>query len=250
MSIKGIYWGSPKINDYYLILDYFSNTKINSIKTSSVPLAQYWQDSGKKLAELEKNLGFKINNAELCFEYPTKSYGSNRASMTDLMIIGDDLKIAVEAKYTEYAKGDYEAISKWLESGSKPENRVKVLKYWKDMIKPFADFKEDEINSIPYQLLHRTASACCENNGRAVVLYQIFYDTSTDSKLDKFIKELESARSIIKPKENLHFVINKIKVDKIHEEVKEKDFKKEEVFQFMKRGKAYYFGKSEFIRCD
>jgi hypothetical protein len=113
-----INWGNPKESDYDLILDYFSGTKINSIQTSSIPLAQYWKDYQHGLSILASKVNITDSNISMFFEYPTKSYRSNKSSMTDLMIIADKNKIAIESKYTEYNKTIYESINSWYRKGN------------------------------------------------------------------------------------------------------------------------------------
>ena len=67
MEINGIYWGNPNLSSIDNVLDQFSGSKINSIKTSSVPLAQYWRKTENALEELSKHLSIPLNNANLYF---------------------------------------------------------------------------------------------------------------------------------------------------------------------------------------
>jgi len=183
MSYK-LFFGRPDFTDYNEILDMFSNSKLNSIKTSTVPHVQYWKNTQKAVNVIEKNLDLILNNSELFFEYSTPSFGSNKSSMTDLMIIAQNCKIAIEAKYTEYVKGKYQTISEWYSDGKNKENRLNVLEYWKSLISNFSDCEDLGItSSLPYQFLHRTASACYRNEGYAAVIYQLFYDRENRDKM-------------------------------------------------------------------
>ena len=242
MKINGIYWGNPNLSSIDNVLDQFSGSKINSIKTSSVPLAQYWHKTEDALEELSKHLSIPLNNANLYFEYPTRSFGKNKSSMTDLMIISSEVKIAIEAKYTEYLKNKYELISSWYSGKNKTENRKKVLDHWIDILEPFCQLDKGNIDKIPYQFLHRSASACYENNGNAVVLYQLFYDKETFSKLEDFISLLESSKKLINPNNRLRYLIHKIEIKNISS-VDESD-----VFEMIKTKAIYKFGKKHIIQ--
>lgn len=242
-----LYFGQPSSLEYDLVLDMFSGTKINSNRTSSIPLVQFWKDTDAKLQKLlskiDSNLGFE-KDISLCFEYPTKPLqGKGKASMTDLMILCGNYKIAIEAKFTEYTNGgDTENITKWLKSGDNPENRKLVLGYWKGLIKKFSDdLSEEKIGEINYQFFHRTASAC-HNTKNACVVYQVFYDEDTKKDMEAYIEELKSYVGLINPKEVLEYWVWKVKTQQI---IKDKE---ESPFQYMKSKEAYKFLKDELIK--
>jgi hypothetical protein len=172
-----IRFGKPSSYDYETILDQFSGTKINSIRTSSIPLVQFWKSTDNRLNELLKETKIDSENPILCFEYPTPSKGRGKSSMTDLMILCGDTKIAIEAKFTEYLEINLkdESISKW-KTEKNINNREIVLNHWTELIRPFShDLNDLSIQKITYQFYHRTASACFESKS-AVVVYQIFYE--------------------------------------------------------------------------
>ena len=235
-------FGQPNNYDFETILDQFSGTKINSFRTSSIPLVQFWKDTDKKLNELFDKLNLLTDKVTLCFEYPTKPLiGVGKSSMTDLMILSQDLKIAIEAKFTEYKKMKADPIKKWKTAGDK-ENRIKVLEYWTSLIKPFTNGIDDKtIEKISYQFYHRTASAC-KINGKAVVVYQVFYDQDTNDSLDSFKKKISEYVTLINPNENLKFYIWEIEVvQRIF------DDKKIDPFMEMKFRNIYDFTKSKII---
>lgn len=233
-----INWGNPKKNDYDLILDHFSATNINSIETSSIPLAQYWQNYQKGLSKLSSKLNTTFDNVSLFFEFPTKSFKSNKSSMTDLMIISDYNKIAIEAKYTEYHRSTYETIKDWYKK-SKSENRLNVLNHWKEIISDFSNGSIDESSELAYQFLHRTASACYENTNTAYVVYQLFWDEETKTSLKGFEEDIKKYVAIINPNEKLKFFIHKIQI------TNKAKVKKDTVFQEMKSKAIYEFGIEE-----
>lgn len=221
------FFGNPKTYGIDLVLEYLSRTKINSIKTSSIPLAQYWKNDTNniKLKKLLNTLAISETDLSIHFEYPTPpTKGKGNASMTDVMIIGANFKIAIEAKFTEYCKRDFgfKRISKWLEESDKMQNRIDVLSSWCDMIKPFSKNPKitpsnivdliSEIKDLDYQFFHRTASACSNKKDKAYLVYHIFFDAKTELKSNAYIKQLNGFINIINPNENLQFLIQKTKI--------------------------------------
>jgi hypothetical protein len=244
MKLNNVFWGNPKCSDYESILDYYSGTKINSIRTSSVPLAQYWKNTGKVLGIIDKELGIGSGNADVYFEYPTKSTPKNKSSMSDVMIITGKSKIAIEAKYTEYAKSKYEAIGEWLKT-SDSENRRGVLEHWISIIKPYSSVCAEGYLDLPYQLLHRTASACFGKPESAYVIFQLFWDSKTEKHLGTFTKKIQRAVDIVKPNDRLKYFIHLIEIKDI------RDTDMNDVFQIIKSREVYVFGREEIrnIRC-
>ena len=113
-----------------------------------------------------------------------------KASMTDLMILSTDSAIAIEAKWTE-CESRYETIEEWENSGD-TENHAKVLECWRSYINDYLNDKgcnsriAEVPKDIPYQLLHRVASACytaMQNKKKtAIVVYHLFYNKGEDGK--------------------------------------------------------------------
>ena len=241
MKVQNCYWGNPKKSDYDLILDYYSATKINSIQTSSVPLAQYWKNTDRALEKVAKALGLQVEVADVYFEYPTKSSKSNKASMSDVMIITENSKIAIEAKYTEYAKIKYETINDWLKKGNN-KNKIDVLEHWKNIVSTFSNLDLNNLQNLPYQFLHRSASACFENPGTAFVMFQLFWDDKTSGNLKIFINDIKKYVDIINPMPKLNYYIHTIEITNC------KIIDKNDVFQKIKDDDVYSFGKEEFIK--
>lgn len=208
-----IKFGSPDPYDYDTLLDQFSGTKINSNETSSIPLVQFWQKTEEHLLKLFEEIGLSSDNTILCFEYPTKPQeGKGKSSMTDLMIINSNAKIAIEAKFTEYnkIKSNSGLIKSWKNKGN-TENRIKVLGYWTSLIKRFSNGDLTNIDEIDYQFYHRTASACKDSKS-AFVIYQLFYNNKTKDELEKYKNKLMEYVKLINPNESLHFYIWEVKV--------------------------------------
>jgi len=212
-------YGNPNAHPWKNVASIFAaHDSLNSAQTSSLPLVQFWRASGKNFEGkqlnsdaqklLKKCLGENGTDkgAQLCFEYAVpvhKNSGRGKASMTDLMILTKKRAIAVEAKWKE-CKEDYQTIKDWLGAASKEgdsnENRRKVLNGWINYINEYIGEEKlntivvdngddktipDHYKSIPYQLLHRIASACAEakkKNKKATVIYQLFYSDETSFK--------------------------------------------------------------------
>lgn len=239
-------FGQPDPYDFDTILDQFSGTKINSLRTSSIPLLQFWKETDTRLKELFDKLGLKCNKPILCFEYPTRPQkGKGKSSMTDLMILGNDFKIAIEAKFTEYKKSKADLIDGWKLSGKNEDNRKEVLSYWTNLIKPFSKGYDDiSLNQISYQFYHRVASAChnTNNTDTSIVVYQVFYDDDTVGFLEDFRTQLRRYIEVLNFNDRLRFYIWEIGVlQKIQD-------KKIDPFIAMKSRNIYDFTKSEILR--
>ena len=203
-----IYGHPNKVNSWENVASIFAaHDSLNSAQTSSLPLVQFWCPSGvdftgKRLNDdarklLNQCLGENVTDigAKLCFEYPVPVYpksGRGKASMTDLMIVTKTHAIAVEAKWTEL-KDDYQAIDDWLAKDNM-DNKCNIKKGWINYINEYLaetnpnirKIDEEKISNeiVPYQLLHRIASACVVAKGEgmedgkkgAAIIYQLFYN--------------------------------------------------------------------------
>jgi len=234
------FYGKPKSQEFSEIIDQYSLSGINSIQTSTIPLLQYWKNTDKCINYLFEKLGLTSDKITICYEYPTRSYKSNKCSMSDIMIIGDNFKIAIEGKYTE-VKHKYETIEEWNNS---TENRKSVIKHWVKIISPFLSepISLEKLNPFPYQLLHRIASACNDNPELSFVIYQIFYDNETFNDMKKFIEELENSLKILHFSKRININVLMIKIDT------RREVKKEDVLQQLKTENIYIFGEGIFKR--
>jgi len=187
------------------------NCILNTFRTSTVPLMEYWNEKHhlalfKELESLPLGISKeKWNSMIKVFEFsvfPPK--GKEKASVTDLMLSADDIQIAVEAQFTEMLDCQYQTVSQWLKEGSYA-NRLAVLDGWCDLLNPFLDTTisatSSFIENMPYQLLHRAASACMDRPKQAVLWYQLFCEKGVLSREDVRVYEHEIVRSV----ENIHF---------------------------------------------
>lgn len=155
--------------------DALSDSEFKNLTRSTLPLHAYWKNESTVLSTVGTALGIDdLVTVQPSFEYPTASAGPrDKASYSDVMLKSPSTIIAVEGKWTEPR---YETVPTWRVKGSE-SNRKNVLSHWLNLIRQKAPgLKEGAISQIPYQMIHRTASACAADNKRAVVLYQIFVD--------------------------------------------------------------------------
>jgi hypothetical protein len=266
MSNKNYFFGQ---GSYDSVLDIFSMTKVNSEKTSSLPLAEFWNPRNKCLTgfigKLKEKIGcdFVYENAQKFFEYPTyaldnqgKNIPYSKPSMTDLMIIDQKYQIAIESKYTEYVKSDYQTIESWRKDKSENSRKDEVLKAWCNYItnSKCTDISDLQLNSlnktIPYQFLHRTASSCyqTEINGKIpVLIYQLFYDKKDLKKLNSFKSELEAWSKLLQLNDKIKFLIVSIPVKNGQEVSKTYKGIKSELFLRMKETSVYEFDLDENV---
>jgi len=145
-----------------------------SPKRSTVPLLDYWRVPDPRLRDMTGRLGMPWSERfELHFEYevPVRR-GRGKSSYTDLMILADDVAVAIEAKFTEPR---YESVGNWL-GPEQATNRADVLNGWIGAIEGVTGgaINREIVRQLPYQVIHRTASVCCVNSPKRVVVYQVF----------------------------------------------------------------------------
>jgi len=129
---------------------------------------------GSALAALGEAVRLDLTAAvELVIEYAVQPpKGEGKASFTDLMVRCADASLAIEAKYTEPR---YETVGSWL--GPNPtQNRQDVLSGWLSLISSVAGkaVEVESVRDLPYQLIHRTASACSTDVADRALVHLIF----------------------------------------------------------------------------
>lgn len=243
-------------------LDVLSTTKTNSVKTSSLPLADFWhpqRNNHLKGSFIEK-IGLDVLNeqkTDYCFEYPTPAYKDrksgetlaySKSSMTDLMILSKEgFRITIEAKFTEYVKDEVykPVLDEWLEN--KPHKK-EIAQCWLDYISSNGYgtiMSLDELLNVspkfPYQFLHRTASACF-NCSNPILVYQLFFDKKDLDKMKAFELQLqECARLLRLKRDKLPFFIVECEVTSCPKPIKGNA---SIVFTKMKMHEQYTFGDS------
>jgi hypothetical protein len=162
------------VSSFNELVERFPHNTFASPRRSTIPLLDYWRVPDVRLDQAGDT--WSVSNSERVefhfeFEIPTQS-GRGKSSFTDLMIVGDESAVAVEAKFTEPR---YESVATWL-SPTPTTNRADVLEGWIRAIEAATarPVDRDLLRSLPYQLIHRTASVCCVRRQRRIVVYQIF----------------------------------------------------------------------------
>lgn len=174
-----------------------------SPKRSTIPLLDYWRDPEPRLCDLWEGLGLRLpEHADLHFEHevPTQA-GRGKSSYTDLMILAGDVAVAIEAKFTEPR---YDSVGSWL--GTAPTtNRRDVLEGWLRAIEAVTQtsLPRDAVSSLPYQLIHRTASVCCAGRPKRFVVYQVFGDVPGTY----YAEDLERLASAIAAQDRVIFLV-------------------------------------------
>ena len=216
------YYGKPEVRQFDHVIDAFvAHESVHSVKTSSLPLIQFWHDkfvkrnveqikgadglTGEELRKI-KNIFLEKDSLRF-FEYATCVQGGRgKASMTDLMLLtkgsNDNYKVAIEAKFTEYQEDPQyrPTVKMWKsEKSSKKDggrNREKVLEGWCNYITGNGgELDFSNIDEIPYQLVHRIASACAkdedDNAHIPIVLYHLFYEKDDEENVNRFQNNLK-----------------------------------------------------------
>lgn len=259
----GYFFGFPR-GCYTEVLGELARTKVNSCRTSSIPLAEFWQP--ENLGTIKALLGglipgFRPEASLKYFEFPTEAvFNGNkvgRPSMTDIMILDPGLQIAIEGKMTEYVCYKEKTIREWLEEPSRGvdvKTRLDVLKAWIGYIHEadctgvahYGEFIRD-CKDVAYQFLHRTASACnkagMKKGDLPVLIYQLFFDANDKehvAKMEEFKADLRRWASLLKLR-NMKFIILAVPVTNLAEVDAQYGSMHGELFELMRDETIYKF---------
>jgi len=167
-------WNLEQAASFNALLALPPDSALDSPWRSVVPLLDFWRKPQERLSEVGRRLGVNlISTTELAFEFPVPvQKGRGKSSFTDVMIIGPDSAIAVEAKYTE---PEYQSVRDWL-GATTGSNREHVLAGWLGLLNAYANkpLERNAILDLPYQLIHRGASACLLGQPNTALVYLIF----------------------------------------------------------------------------
>lgn len=263
-------YGRPNPS-YEQVLSTLEHSKVNSWRTSSLPLADFWRPERIPLVQAlfaERFPGVDLVSGIKCFEYPVsfRDLGVDgvrgKASMTDLMILDGAWRIAIEAKYTEY-QSDYETIGHWKRFDSKnreiaqengfdtSRNRHNVLEAWLSGLADAGCLREDVpsgsgewLDEVPYQFLHRAASAACgitpSNPPRPALVYQLFFDNDNRHEMFSFAKSLSDWHSALHLG-TLPFFVFGVRITNAAEVKCEFENRKDAMFTAMKKRSLFEF---------
>ncbi len=132
--------------------------------------------------EIEGHLEFTVD--------PVK--GKGKPSQTDLMLIGNDIAVAVEAKWTE---PPYSSVEEWITEGVNSNNRREVMRGWLSLLQPHAPpaLHLVAFRGATYQMVHRAASACATSRSPALAYLQF---SPLASGIEPDIKQVQSMLSL------------------------------------------------------
>ena len=246
------------------MLGELARTKVNSCRTSSIPLAEFWQPANlpKIQAMLEKAIPDCDFKAALkYFEFPTDAVLNGkkvgRPSMTDIMILDPGLQVAIEGKMTEYVRYREKTIRDWLEESPQGADfmlRRRVLRTWLGYIHEagctgvahYGEFMRD-CKDVAYQFLHRTASACnkagVKKGDMPVLVYQLFFDANDRehvAKTEEFKADLRRWASLLKLR-NMKFLILSVPVVNLAEVDAKHGSRRGDLFELMRDETIYKF---------
>ena len=184
----------PDVAGFDDLLNRYPLNHFNSPKRSTVPLLAYWKDPGRCqdfLRQLAIQPSAEPDSLTLAFEYEVDvQAGKGFPSCTDLMILGNNRVVAVEAKNFE---PDYETVKSWLRKSDR-DNRRAVLQGWLSLLNRTTDsqLSHRDVMDLAYQAVHRAASACFPLAGQPGVsrfmVYQVF--TDLDPQTPKIAQDL------------------------------------------------------------
>ncbi len=172
--ITRLHFGTTQVSGFRALVENFPIETFSSPLRSTVALLDFWRVPELRLEEFSRTIGIeRIDSAKLFFEFPVPvRRGRGKPSFTDLLIVGENVAMAVEAKFTE---PPYEDVRSWL--GPTPtDNRIAVLEGWLESVRAVTACRIERVDvlDLPYQLIHRTASACSLSGPRRIVVYQTF----------------------------------------------------------------------------
>jgi hypothetical protein len=198
-------FGGQPVPDFNTLFEQYGLFEFASPRCSTVPFLAYWCDAKGRLEEFSDSVGVSLSNSvQLDFEHKVPvQQGSGKSSCTDLMILSDGIAVAIEGKFTELR---YKDVRTWL--GQFPsQNRTDVLSGWLDLLgrSVNGDFSIDNFFNLPYQLIHRAASACYAGAKERWLVYQIFDATSENCQL--YINDLSNLKSLVGMESGLRFCL-------------------------------------------
>jgi hypothetical protein len=171
--------GTPAAS-FEALLGQYGAAEFQSPYRSTVALLAYWRDADARVLDFGAALGLALgDSAELHFEYQVPvQKGSGKPSCTDLMLRSGQAAVAIEAKATEPR---YEDVATWL-GGREEGNRWDVLHGWLTLLGSCCGrpLSAADVTALPYQLVHRAASACQPTEPNKWLVYHIFSANGAD----------------------------------------------------------------------
>ncbi len=195
MRIAWSYAGQH-VAGYEELLERYNAKGFASPKRSTVPFLAYWRNPDQRARELSEALGFALSDS-ICLDFEHEvpvQRGTGRPSCTDLRLTSGGVSVAIEAKSTEPR---YEDVATWLGEPARA-NRIEVLAGWLDLLRTCAttNLEIDDVAGLPYQIVHRAASACYLDAEIRWLVYQVF-DVSL-KKREMYLTDLRTLSTLLR----------------------------------------------------
>jgi hypothetical protein len=182
------------INDLYTV---FNKKEFKSPFRSTIPLISLFKQNQNLHLNIDELKNVPV--VKYIFEHETKvQKGRGLPSCTDLMVEYENHCLVIESKRTEPS---YETVEKWLKN---IPNRYLVLEGWIEILNSNLELNIQVVDvlNLPYQLVHRVASAFFSGK-KPLVLY-IGFDL--DSKKEQYyFDSLTKFSNILEQKVDLYF---------------------------------------------
>lgn len=194
---EGLYFKEEKLHSFNELIYKFNVKEFKSPYRSTIPLLALYKAQPYLHFGLASDT--EAMNAKYIFEFETPvTKGKGLPSCTDLMIEYSSTCIAVEAKWTE---PPYSTVKQWLGGSS---NKRQVLEGWLEMISSFSGIilHYNTVAGLPYQLIHRVASACSLKRANTNVVYLCF--NLSDTKKEYYYQNLKLFSQILGNNINLY----------------------------------------------
>lgn len=197
-----ISYGKPSEDEMGELIARMPDNDLQKATRSTVAQMAYWRLPVDRMNRYKKPLDIMEEVCpSLSFEYPVENEEPrSKPSMTDVMYSDTRQAIAFEVKWTEPR---YDSVAVWLDKGRDIDHRKRVLNCWLNMIKPYVNnmITIDLLTDLPYQMIHRIASACSFEKQKATVVYQCFKDKKHGHA--HIQTDLASFYALVLPKETL-----------------------------------------------
>ena len=209
MRVEWAYKGHG-VTGFDALLDCYPAKEFDSPTRSTIPLLEYWRSPEQRTRELTYALSLPFpQGVRLDFEHRVYPQGGKgKASHTDLMVISPGFAIAIEAKWTEPR---CETVGSWRGDLT---NRRKVLRGWLDLLerRGAGPILKRDVRDLPYQMVHRAASAChVENVSNRWLVYLVFETTAT--KRFEYLTDLGGLRDALGPDSSLGIALAECQID-------------------------------------
>lgn len=212
MQIEWAFKGE-QLAGHATVLDRYSKKEFDSPTRSTIPLLEFWRSPGSRVKDLSAALRLPVpHRVQLDFEHLVRPpRGSGKESQTDLMVLSPQHAIAMEAKWTEPR---YDDVDKWLRNGS--ANRKAVLQGWCELLQQHGagPIAEGSLLKLPYQMVHRAASAChAIKAGYPLLVYLVFEPTA--HKRREYLSDLSRLRDALGPRSSLVMALAECRIEQL-----------------------------------